>query len=122
MKKRLPIYEYALLALTAALVLAILLLPGPEPGLYPEEGEAAERPEHLDGEGRLNINAATADELELLPGIGPVRAQAVIELRESLGGFESEYELLAVPGIGVETIAELADYICLEDDDEDTGG
>jgi competence protein ComEA len=57
--------------------------------------------------GRVNINTATASELETLPGIGPVLAQRIIAFREEHGGFRSVDELRNVPGIGAATFAEL---------------
>jgi competence protein ComEA len=57
--------------------------------------------------GRVNLNTATAAELEELPGVGPVLAQRIIAYREKNGGFRSVEELKEVPGIGEATFAEL---------------
>jgi len=48
----------------------------------------------------IDINAASADLLETLPGIGPVLAGRIIESRSSRGGFQSVDELIEVSGIG----------------------
>lgn len=48
----------------------------------------------------VNINTATAEELQSLPRIGPAMAQRIIAWREAHGGFHSVDELDAVPGIG----------------------
>lgn len=48
----------------------------------------------------VNINTATAEELQTLPRIGPAMAQRIIAWREAHGGFHSVDELDAVPGIG----------------------
>ena len=48
----------------------------------------------------VNINTATAEELQALPGVGEARAHAIVEMRESRGGFASIDDLLAVKGIG----------------------
>lgn len=48
----------------------------------------------------VNINTATAEELQSLPRIGPAMAQRIIAWREAHGGFRSVDELDAVPGIG----------------------
>ena len=69
MKNRLRAWELAMLALTAALILALLLYPAPEPGVYAERGSAVVGLEAAAAGGRLNVNTATAAELELLPGI-----------------------------------------------------
>lgn len=52
----------------------------------------------------LNINTATAARLTDLPGIGPVRAEAIVAFRESRGGFVSVEELAEVAGIGPVTL------------------
>lgn len=56
---------------------------------------------------RLNINTAPAEELELLPGIGPVAAAAIIDHRSRAGPFRSAFDLDQVKGIGPETIERL---------------
>lgn len=60
---------------------------------------------------RLNVNTATAPELERLPGIGPSLAQAIIEYREDNGPFQEPKDLLAVPGIGPGKLAQIEDLI-----------
>ena len=50
--------------------------------------------------GPVNVNSASAEELEKLPGIGPKTAQAVVEDRERNGPFRSVDDLLRVKGIG----------------------
>lgn len=50
--------------------------------------------------GRLNLNTATAADLESLPGIGPVLAERIVEYRDQHGGFRTVDELNDVPGIG----------------------
>jgi len=48
----------------------------------------------------LDLNAATASQLDALPGIGPVLAARIVEHRQRTGPFRSPDELLAVRGIG----------------------
>ena len=47
----------------------------------------------------LNINTATVDRLDELPGVWPVLAERIVEFREKRGAFRSVEELLAIPGI-----------------------
>lgn len=58
--------------------------------------------------GRINVNAASAPELELLPGIGPTLARRIVEVRQRDGPFRSLDELSRVPGIGPKTIERLS--------------
>lgn len=50
--------------------------------------------------GPLDLNTATAEQLEALPGIGPATSKAILAYRASHGRFRSVTELLEVPGIG----------------------
>ena len=59
----------------------------------------------------IDINSATAQELETLPGIGSVKAEAIVEHRESVGRFSSVEELLQVAGIGPATLNAIADRV-----------
>ncbi len=56
---------------------------------------------------RVNLNTATADQLEELPRIGPVTAAKIIAFRQQHGGFRTVDQLLEVPGIGDRTFAQL---------------
>jgi competence protein ComEA len=63
---------------------------------------------------RININTASAPELEQLPGIGPALAQSIIEFREQHGLFQSLDDLMDVPGIGPAKLANLRDLVSLQ--------
>ena len=60
---------------------------------------------------RININKASRDELQALPGVGPVTAARIVQLRESAGTFKSIYDLDGVEGIGEKKIEMLRAYI-----------
>lgn len=59
----------------------------------------------------VNINTASLEELETLPSIGEVRAQAIITYRETNGGFRTIEELQEVSGIGEKIFADVAPHI-----------
>ena len=61
--------------------------------------------------GTVNVNTATAEELQLLPGIGAARAEALIELRKQRGGFKSLEQLKDVKGIGDASLERLRPYV-----------
>ncbi len=63
------------------------------------------------GGGRLSLSSATAEQLDELPGVGPVTADAIIAYRTSHGGFQRVEELLDVQGIGEKTLADLKDLV-----------
>ena len=56
---------------------------------------------------RLDLNRASREELERLPGIGPVMAERILALREKVGRFRELEELRSVQGIGSATIERL---------------
>ena len=62
----------------------------------------------------INLNTATQQELELLPGIGKSYAQRIIEYRETIGEFTSVEELINVKGIGEKTLEKLKPFLTLE--------
>jgi len=55
----------------------------------------------------VDLNTATEEDLDTLPGVGPVTAQAILDWRAEHGGFTSVDELLEVSGIGEVTLEEL---------------
>ncbi|CAG7639790.1 hypothetical protein PAESOLCIP111_04070 [Paenibacillus solanacearum] len=72
----------------------------------PAEAKAPAQP------GKINLNTATAEQLDELPGIGPSRAQAIIAVRQKLGGkFTSVNQLLEVKGIGDKMLEKIAPLV-----------
>lgn len=63
---------------------------------------------------RININTATAVELELLPGIGPSLAKRIVDDRDAHGAFTSAQDLDRVKGIGPRLLEKLRDRVTVE--------
>ena len=64
--------------------------------------------------GTVNVNTATAEQLQLLPGIGESRARAVIDARKRRGGFERVDDLLEVKGIGEASLEQMRPYVTVD--------
>ncbi|NCB52572.1 MAG: helix-hairpin-helix domain-containing protein [Clostridia bacterium] len=80
-----------------------------------ETGPVPDEPaQRADGE-NININSADAETLRLLPGIGEVLSERMIEYREENGPFGDISEIMEVEGIGQTTFDKIKDYITAED-------
>lgn len=118
-----------LLALGAAhdLWLASRPLPAPGPGTpgapAAETGPAPDTTGGPPGTGTgapaptLDLNRASARELDALPGVGPVLAARIVAYREHQGPFRRREELMAVRGIGPRLFARLAARVAVEGDE-----
>jgi competence protein ComEA len=63
--------------------------------------------------GPVHLNSATLEQLDTLPGVGPVTAQKILDYRDEHGAFSSVDELDSVPGIGPTRLAELKKLVDL---------
>ncbi|WP_019154586.1 helix-hairpin-helix domain-containing protein [Robertmurraya massiliosenegalensis] len=83
--------------------------------LIGEEGDEMELGFSGDGSDtanqKININKASSTELETLPGIGPAKAEAIIEYRESNGGFKTIEDIMSISGFGQKTFEKLQESI-----------
>ncbi|MGA5692536.1 helix-hairpin-helix domain-containing protein [Cytobacillus pseudoceanisediminis] len=84
----------------------------------PEKGEILEEATVEDGKasgqqdnGKINLNQANESELQTLSGIGPSKAAAIIEHRETNGPFKDAADLKLISGIGEKTFEKLKDHI-----------
>ncbi|EAG3840498.1 ComEA family DNA-binding protein [Listeria monocytogenes] len=79
-----------------------------------EEGpttQGANTEEASTGSAKINLNSATKDDLQQVPGIGESKATAIIEHREKEGLFQTIEDLKNVSGIGEKTVEKLKEYL-----------
>jgi len=92
---------------------------GQEPGQVEESGSlvlpgatATEEATSLD-QGLVNINTASLEELDSLPGIGPTIAQRILDYRDENGPFETIEDIMNVSGVGPSTFDQIKDLITI---------
>jgi competence ComEA-like helix-hairpin-helix protein len=59
----------------------------------------------------VNINTATSEELQQVPGIGPATAGKILQMRKSYGAFKSVDDLLAIRGLGAKRLEKMRKYL-----------
>jgi comEA protein len=59
----------------------------------------------------VNLNTATSEELQQVPGIGPVTAEKILKMRKSYGPFKSVDDLLAIRGLGEKRLEKMRKYL-----------
>jgi competence ComEA-like helix-hairpin-helix protein len=94
----------------AAVLIAALWLGGAEP-VCAQEGPI---PPERALSGVVNVNVADSEQLKLLPGVGPAKAQAILEYRKTKGPFKKVEDLLGVSGIGERALERMRPYVVLE--------
>lgn len=98
---------------TSSLNLAAPLADG-EKVYVPAEGEeATTSSEGVSSGGLVNLNNASVEQLDELPGVGEATARAIIEDREANGPFTTPEDLMRVSGIGEKKFAKLEGMICV---------
>jgi competence protein ComEA len=65
-------------------------------------------------QGVVNVNTATAEQLQLLPRVGPALSQRILDFRDDNGPFASADELIAVRGIGERSLEQLRPYVSID--------
>jgi len=101
-----------------ALSLTYLFKPRPRQNAQPGEIEPTPPPvEHKSPPKEcLNINTATAEELEKLPGIGKVMAERIVSYRQKQGPYARPEDIIIIDGIGEKKYRAIADLICVKDE------
>lgn len=94
-------------ALIAVLSCPFAAVAGPRQQSAPAAAESSDSPRA----GAVNLNTATAAQLESLPGIGAKTAQRILEYRQKSGGFKKLEELMNVKGIGEKSFLKLKPHI-----------
>lgn len=87
--------------------------------VYQQEAERAKEtlPEEKKGantQSLINLNTASLAELDKLPGIGPAKAQAIIDYRNAKGGFKKTSQIMNVSGIGQATYDKIKGMITVD--------
>jgi competence protein ComEA len=65
--------------------------------------------------GKVNINAASVEQLTALPGVGEKLAARIVEYRQKSGGFKSTQEIMNVKGVGEKNFAKLQPFLTTGD-------
>jgi competence protein ComEA len=65
-------------------------------------------------QGVVNVNTASVEELQLLPGVGEARARAIVDLRKQRGGLKSLEDLRDVKGIGEASLERLRPFVAFD--------
>lgn len=103
--------------LSTTLALCALLIAG-----SPVAAAPAQNPAAVAEKATLNLNAATLEQLETLPGIGRKVAERIVEYRVKSGGFKKIEELMNVKGIGEKSFLKIKPLISVAKPDKAAGG
>lgn len=82
----------------------------------PDDGESAKSKSKKAIAGKLNLNTATSEQLQLLPGVGPSKAERIVTWRKKNGAFKRVADLRKVKGFGYKTLKKLEPYLDIKGD------
>jgi competence protein ComEA len=102
--------------IVAATIVALMMAAGPGLALAQQAPPATPTPAPApkttaQPQSLVNLNSATKDDLEKLPGIGPSMAQRIIDYRQKNGSFKKIEDLMNIPGIGEKSFLKLRPLI-----------
>jgi competence protein ComEA len=86
-----------------------VVVPKRAPPVAAGSGDAGGEP--APATGPVHLNTATVEQLDELPGVGPVTAQKIVDYREEHGAFSSVDDLDAIPGIGPARLEQLREFV-----------
>lgn len=95
----------------ALFLIAPVIQPGYRPAAYQPPVAATSQPVVLPDIAPIDINIATAEDFDALPGIGPAKAQAILDDRAENGPFETVQDLARVAGISERMVEQWKDLI-----------
>lgn len=97
-------------------VAAVLLIGAAALLYYPPlvQNTLIETVQYTSQQDKLDLNTATAVQLSALPGIGQIKAKAIVQYREEHGAFTSAEQLLSVKGIGNHTLNKIKPYLIID--------
>ena len=104
------------MVLCGMLVVVLVLWQAPQVGMQPLKMRPYPQISLQDSvldRGKININVASEQQLDQLPGIGPALAQAIVQFRKEHGYFAYPEHLIRVPGISKTIMQSLLELICV---------
>ncbi len=113
MKKQFPSICFSILAAFALIICGVFIgrnFLNHDHIISPEEETAIQAGGVLVN-GKIDINRANADHLQLIPGVGQTLADQIVSYRQENGPFKTVADLTLVPGVGEQTFRDLYPYI-----------
>ncbi len=96
------------------LLMMVLLVAVSVTGVLPNSVVAAETPAAAAVVKTIHLNQATAEELQMLPGVGPALSERIVLYREEHGPFRSVSQLTEVKGVGETKLAKFKDQLSVD--------
>lgn len=90
-------------------------------GNAPDSNSTGTTQQEQISDGRIDLNTATLQQLQLMPGIGEITAQKILDYRAEFGSFTSVEELMNISGIGEKKFAQIEPYVKIGGNNENSG-